>query len=208
MCRLGGIIGGPNGTPPWLGVTGSLLVGSHQAESDIDLVCYGRDNFVVARQRLRIATDEGVLGELSVALWRDAYQRRGCSLTFEEYLWHERRKHNKFACDGTKIDISLIDAEPPGVNVRGTKRHRAVIQAMVVKDTHAFDSPACYSIQHSSIRDVVCYTPTYAGQAQVGETLEASGWVEQADDGVRRLIVGSSREAVGEYVKVVSPDIR
>ena len=55
VCRLGGILGGLADAPPWLGVTGSLLVGSQQAESDIDLVCYGRDNFAVARQRLQIA---------------------------------------------------------------------------------------------------------------------------------------------------------
>ncbi|MHB8971648.1 MAG: hypothetical protein ACYC3X_22450 [Pirellulaceae bacterium] len=206
-CRLGGLLGGPAGAPPWLGVTGSLLVGAQQAESDIDLVCYGRDHFAVARQRLQTAIDEGVLGELPAALWRDAYQRRGCSLTFEEYLWHERRKRNKFAYAGTKIDLSLIDAEPPGVNVRGTKLQQAVIQGLVVQDVYAFDYPACYSIQHASIREVVCYTPTYSGQARVGETLEASGWVEQADDGVQRLIVGTSREAVGEYVKVLSSDL-
>ena len=203
VCRLAELIGGGPGSPPWLGVTGSMLVGSHGAESDIDLVCYGRENFATARQRLQVAIHQSVLDELPPALWRDAFQRRGCSLTYEEYLWHERRKCNKFACDGTKVDISLIDAEPPGADEGGRKLHRAVIQGLVVDDAYAFDYPACYSIQHPSIQAIVCYTPTYAGQARAGETVAAAGWVEQTAAGARRLVVGTSREAAGEYVKVV-----
>jgi predicted nucleotidyltransferase len=52
--------------------------------------------------------------------------------------------------------------------------------------------------------EVVCYTPTYAGQSQTGETVEAAGWIEQTDDGARRLTAGTSREAAGQYVKVVT----
>jgi uncharacterized protein len=206
VCRLGKLIGGGTAVPSWLGVTGSLLIGAHRAASDIDLVCYGRENYAVARQRLRHAVDRGALSELSMELWRDAFRRRDCSLTFDEYLWHERRKFNKFACDGTKVDISLVDAEPPGAIVRGRKLGRAVIQGPVCEDAYAFDYPACYTIRHPSMPVIVCYTPTYAGQARAGETLEASGWIEQSSDGARRLVVGTSREAVGEYVKVVSPD--
>ena len=43
--RLSEIIGAGVTPPGWLGVTGSLLVGAHQARSDIDLVTYGRRGF-------------------------------------------------------------------------------------------------------------------------------------------------------------------
>ncbi|MHB8865261.1 MAG: hypothetical protein ACYC6N_23020 [Pirellulaceae bacterium] len=203
LCCLGGIIGGKAAAPSWLGVTGSLLIGSPRADSDIDLVCYGRDNFARARLRLRSAIDQGLLNKLPASLWRDAYQRRGCSLTFEEYVWHEQRKHTKFACDGTKVDISLIDAEPPEAVGCGKKRGHAVVRGLVTEDAYAFDYPACYSIEHPAIQAIVCYTPTYAGQAEAGEILEASGWVEETTEGRQRLVVGTSREAVGEYVKVL-----
>lgn len=191
------------GLPAWLGVTGSLLVESHQAASDIDLVCYGRDHFAAARQTLRSAQASGALDALSDTMWRDAYARRGCSLSFDDYLWHELRKHNKFACGDTKVDISCIVAEPAWMAARSTKLGRAVIRAPVTDDTFAFDYPAHYPVQHPSVRAIVCFTPTYAGQALAGETVEAAGWIEQAGDGTQHLTVGTSREAAGQYVKVV-----
>ncbi|MEY3107605.1 MAG: hypothetical protein RIT35_1783, partial [Pseudomonadota bacterium] len=44
---------------------------------------------------------------------------------------------------------------------------------------------------------------TYTGQAVKGETVEVSGLVEQTKEGLKRIVVGSSREAPGEYIKVV-----
>lgn len=201
--QLAATVGADEGLPAWLGVTGSLLIAAHQPASDIDLVCYGRDQFTLARQRLRNAVQRGTLDELSDTLWRDAYVRRGCSLSFDEYLWHERRKYNKFACGGTKVDISCIVAEPSWAKARGKKLCHDVLRGTVSDDTFAFDYPARYPIAHPAVQEVVCYTPTYAGQALTGEIVEAAGWVEQCDDGAQRLTVGTSREAAGEYVKVV-----
>ena len=154
---------------------------------------------------LRHAIELGVLEELSDPMWHDAYARRSCSLSLDEYVWHERRKHNKFACAGTKVDISCIDAEPGWMKAPRAKLCRDVIRGTVLDDTYGFDYPARYPVAHAVVQEIVCYTPTYAGQARTGETVEAAGWVEQTDDGVRRLLVGTSREATGEYVKVVDP---
>jgi len=201
--RLTDLIDSPGATPAWLGVTGSLLVAAHRAASDIDLVCYGRERFALARTRLRKALAEGQLSPLSDRLWHDAYARRGCSLSLEEYLWHEGRKFNKFACDGTKVDISCVLPEPPPVLARCRKVRRATVRAVVTDDTFAFDYPARYPIAHDTLSEILCFTPTYAGQALRGETVEAAGWVEQADDGAQRLTIGTSRESPGEYIKVV-----
>jgi len=203
LCRLAAIVGAGGGTPEWLGVTGSLLLAAHQAGSDIDLVCYGREAFAAARQCLQDAVRNGALDQLSDVLWREAYARRGCSLSYDEYLWHERRKHNKFACAGTKVDISCIVGEPSWVRARGEKVCRDVIRGTVADDTFAFDYPARYPLTHSTVGEIVCYTPTYAGQAVAGELVEAAGWVERTADGALRLTVGTSREAAGQYIKVV-----
>lgn len=192
----------PGDVAEW-GVTGSLLIGAQHPQSDIDLVCYARPVFHAARRRLRAATRAGLLEELSDRLWREAYARRGCALSYEEYCWHERRKDNKFSIAGTKVDVSLIAHLPPAAASPGHKRARVTLRATVTDDTYAFDSPACYSVDHARVSEIVCPTPTYVGQARRGEMVEAAGWVEETARGSHRLVIGTSREAPGEYLRVL-----
>jgi hypothetical protein len=37
----------------------------------------------------------------------------------------------------------------------------------------------------------------------VGETIEIAGMLEEDEHGNQRIVVGSSREAQGEYIKVI-----
>jgi hypothetical protein len=67
----------------------------------------------------------------------------------------------------------------------------------------SFDYPANFQIVHPHIQTVVCFSATYNGQAQTGEWIEVAGQLEQAYDGQQRIVVGSSREARGEYIKVL-----
>lgn len=193
--------GVPVGT---VGVTGSLLIGRQKASSDVDLVIYGREHFFRARQWVRRLVEEGRLGDLDEAAWLDAYDRRGCELDFDEFLRHEHRKGNKGMIDGTKFDLALIveetEPEPPG---QWRKTGTALIQALVLDDSRAYDQPARYGIDHPEIGEVLSFTHTYVGQAFSGETIEAAGAVETSETGRKRLVVGSTREALGEYIRVV-----
>ncbi|MFT5396355.1 MAG: putative nucleotidyltransferase, partial [Gammaproteobacteria bacterium] len=60
-----------------------------------------------------------------------------------------------------------------------------------------------YFTDHKTISEVVSYTATYVGQVQKGEKIEAAGYVEQGSDGKNRILVGTSREAAGEYIRLV-----
>ena len=187
-----------------LGVTGSLLVGRQTIRSDLDVVIYGRANFFKGLARVRQLVKAGLFEELSPAAWRDAYDRRGCELSFEEYVWHGRRKGNMGMFAGTKFDLTLIaeeaEAEPLAI---WHKTGPTVIKARVLDATHAYDCPSRYAIAHPQIAEVLSLTQTYAGQARTGETIEVAGKVEASSDGRQRLVVGSSREALGEYIRVI-----
>jgi predicted nucleotidyltransferase len=50
---------------------------------------------------------------------------------------------------------------------------------------------------------VVCFTATYNGQAFNAEQVAIAGQLEQDQFGVKRVVVGSNREALGEYIKVI-----
>ncbi len=186
-----------------VGLTGSLLIGAQTPKSDLDLVIYGREMFFEAREIVGRLLETGELQDLDDAAWRDAYDRRGCALSFQEFLRHERRKLNKALIDGTKFDITLVDEPLSKESGAARKLGPIRIRARVADATYAFDYPAVYRLAHPEITEAVSFTHTYAGQARTGETIEMAGLLEESPTGQRRVIVGSSREAQGEYIKVV-----
>ena len=189
----------------FLGLTGSMLISQHKAGSDIDLVVYGRDAFHQTRHAVRQAVASGLLDELDLSLMRDNFNRRGGELNFEEFAWHESRKFNKAAIEGTKFDIGMVclPEELEHDHRHYIKQGTSTMKAVVVDDHRAFDFPAHYLTDNAMTPEVVSFTHTYVGQAQKGETIEVTGAIEcDSASGHRRLVVGSTREALGEYIKV------
>lgn len=184
------------------GVTGSLLAGVQGESSDIDLICYGRDLFHQCRAIVRDLIDQGELQYLKDSDWFDAYRRRDCSLNYEDYVWHERRKFNKALFNGRKFDLNLIDAGTVLDSANLRKCGAITLQCRIVDDNRSFDYPAVYKIEHKTIDAIVCFTATYNGQAVDGEFVEVSGILEQTENGYQ-IVVGSTREAHGEYIKVI-----
>lgn len=184
-----------------VGLTGSLLIQAQRPDSDLDFAIYGREAFHAARAAVREGLKRGVLRELSEPLWQDTFARRACSLSEDEFRWHEARKFNKGAMAGSKFDIALVagTSSPP---LAGRKRGALVLRARVLDDTCAFDHPARYRLDHPSIAEALSFTHTYVGQAQKEEWVEIAGNVEETAEG-RRIVVGSSREAPGEYIRVL-----
>ena len=185
-----------------LGVTGSVLIAAQNHHSDIDLVCYCRTQFRQLQQLTEQFIQLGQLAALSRLDWQVSYQRRACDLTEQQYRWHEQRKLNKAVINQRKFDLSLVSEQQEAV-LQYEKQGHLTLTLLVTDDRFAFDYPAKFLVQHTEIQSIVSYTATYTGQAQAGEWIEVSGQLEQASTGGQRLVVGSSREAVGEYIKVV-----
>ena len=188
-----------------IGITGSLMLNSHNIESDIDMVIYGRENFFKTRDLIKQYIKTGELSNLDKPDWENAWQRRDCDLDLDEYIKHEKRKLNKCVCGDTRIDFTMIPVTGESVMESGPfkKLGRKTITATVIDDTFAFDFPARFYTDHDSIEEIVIYTATYIGQAEKDEKIEARGYVEEDPEGNRRLVVGTSREATGEYIRII-----
>jgi predicted nucleotidyltransferase len=169
------------------------------------MIIYGREQFFEVRVLIQQFLKAGELDSLNESMWQDAYQRRNCELGFDEYKKHELRKHNKFISGSTKVDISMVTENYERVYENGPykKIERDKIVAVVIEDTYAYDFPARFLIEHENFNEVVSYTATYIGQAVKEEKIEVAGYVEQGRDGKRRMLVGTNREAAGEYIRVV-----
>ena len=185
-----------------IGVTGSLLIGLQKPDSDIDLIVRNRDDFFeIKSEFLRLQNRD----EDQHEFWRTVFKRRPTSLHFDEYVWHEKRKGTRLNWFGTKVDLSLSSPMvQPEITERFTKVERIVLTCAIEDDSFAFDCPAVWPIKHSAASRVVCWDASYIGQAKKGETVEVSGWLEESNQGMRQVIVGSTRSAQGEYIRVVS----
>lgn len=190
-----------------LGLTGSMLINQQSPKSDIDLVVFGRKEFQKTRHALRLAIQSGEVCHLDLALMEDNFQRRAGALSFDDFSWHETRKYNKAAIEGTKFDLGMVclNNEIYHDQAQYQKQGIRTITTNVIDDLRAFDFPAVYFVDDEHIQEVLSFTHTYVGQAKKGELIEVSGAVERnVTTGKYRLIVGSTREADGEYIKVIN----
>ncbi|MCZ7384869.1 MAG: nucleotidyltransferase domain-containing protein [Candidatus Methanoperedens sp.] len=184
-----------------MGVTGSLLAGLENESSDIDFIVYGSSWFKARDIIARAKTEKNPITEISDEMWHEIYRKRKPELPFDEFLRHELRKGNRGMVGGTYFDLLYVrDWEDIVPCLRGRDIGYETIEATVTNADFSFDSPAIYKIDHPEISYVLSYTHTYAGQALVGERIEARGVVEVVGN-LKRLVVGTTREPKGEWIR-------
>lgn len=187
-----------------LGLTGSMLINKQGPGSDIDFAVYGRKAFHQTRLAVGKAIEKQKLQPLDEAAMQDNYQRRDCELDYAEFAWHEARKFNKAIVNGTKFDIGMVCLadELERDHHHYSKNGFRTMKTRVIDASRAFDFPAYYLVDNPLTPEIVSYTHTYIGQAEAGEMIEVTGAMECDASGHCRIVVGSSREASGEYIKV------
>jgi len=188
-----------------MGCTGSLLCGLEIESSDIDFIVYGREWFT-AREQLIRAVKKGKLEPMSEELWETVYRKRRPEISLEDFILHEKRKWNRGQIEGTYFDLLYSRGYGEIENAttkKGVVIGPMIIEAIVTDATYAYDNPAVYSVDHETISKVLSFTHTYSGQATKGELIIARGICERHGN-EDWLIVGTTREAKGEYIKSVT----
>ncbi len=184
-----------------MGVTGSLLAGLENESSDIDFIVYGSSWFKARDIIALVKMEKNTITEISDEMWHEIYRKRKPELSFDEFLRHELRKGNRGMVGGTYFDLLYVrDWKDIVPCLRGRDVGYETIEATVINTDFSFDSPAIYKIDHPEISYVLSYTHTYAGQALAGERIEARGVVEIVGN-MKRLVVGTTREPKGEWIR-------
>ena len=183
-----------------MGITGSMLIGLQGPGSDIDFVVYGRW-WWLARSIVAQAKAKKEIHDLDEATWKKIYSKRKPETGFDEFMLHEKRKGNRGMIAGTYFDLLFTrDWSQISPQLSGKNRGSSRIEAKVIDAEFSFDSPAIYRLDHDEVKEVFCYSHTYAGQVLPGENLEAKGVLEETSEGLR-LVVGTTREARGEWIR-------
>jgi len=192
-----------------IGITGSFLCCLNSEKSDLDFVVYGLKNFNLAREVIKDAKTQGIIHEIKEVVWKQIYDKRNPELSYKDFVAHERRKKNRGAIDCTYFDILYARDwnEIKKLDMRNYEKGEIVgyseITAEVRDASFSFDSPAIYEVEHPEINKVLSFTHTYTGQALEGEKIEARGVMERTKHETR-LVVGTTREAKGEWIRSLS----
>ncbi|MBW9220716.1 nucleotidyltransferase domain-containing protein [Methanothermococcus sp. SCGC AD-155-M21] len=171
-----------------------------------------------------------IIHPLSEEFWKKAYNKRikDNTISYNDFIFHERRKYNRGLIYNTMFDI-LATRDWREINSKyGEITYKGIgtieIQCRVINDRYIFDNPAIYGVEDieiidtsliennyhlepSSIKEVVSYTHTYAGQAFNGEKIIVRGKLERVISSKgehMRVLVGTSREAFNEYILLIN----
>lgn len=224
----------------YMGISGSTVIKLNSDNSDIDFVIYGMKNHKKARSILKTIFEENEKNEnnelnsvticpLSDEFWKKAYNKRikDNTLSYEEFVWHEKRKHNRGVINNTMFDL-LATRDWDEINSEyGDYHYKNLgfikIECNIINDDYIFDNPAIYKIDNikivdleninkiglnlnpDEIKEIVSFTHTYAGQAFNGERVIVRGKLEEVsfkNGNYKRILIGTSREAFNEYIKL------
>lgn len=207
-----------------MGVSGSILPGLYDTqESDIDFVIYGLKNHrnaVDTFARLK-NQPKSPLKSIGDEFWNKLYEKRikDSSLTIDEFKWYENRKSNRGVVHGVLFDILATREWDEMEGTYGGTSSESLgvlkIECTITNALASFDNPAVYEVDEVEIvegpdfhvDELASFTHTYAGQVNEGERVITQGKLEKITDkktgkSRNRLVVGTTREALGEYIKL------
>lgn len=203
---------------PWsgLGITGSLLIGMHTAESDLDFAVFGAQNCRKAYRVLQRLLDEPSFAELrrlDAQGVRELYAQRTADtrMPFDEFVQLENRKVNQGVFRARPYFVRFIkgirETGPAYGQLRYTPMGQAVITASIVDDREAIFTPCRYNISGvrflngtpvDTLTEIVSFRGRFCEQAQAGEAVTAAGTLERVQTSRggawHRLLLGNSSE--------------
>lgn len=205
-----------------MGVSGSCLIGLENETSDIDFIVFGLNEHRKAIEFYSMAKkdDDICLDAIGDDYWEFVYDKRikDDSMSLDEFKYYESRKNNRGVIKNTLFDILLnrkddeIDSDE---DVVINQLEKIMIKCDIYDDSLSYDNPSTYRISNveflegrpRNIESIISFTHTYTGIVKNNERVIASGVCEEyldKDSGKKRykLIIGTTRESINEYVKL------
>jgi len=201
-----------------LGISGSLLVGLHTPNSDIDLIVYGSQNCynVYGTLKTLVNDKDSQVKSYSTKELRHLFDFRSkdTAMEFEDFVRTESRKVLQGRFKGRDYFIRCVKEWSEIQENYGTFHYQPVgyakIKAAVIDDSQMIFTPCHYKIDNVEIvegpkvgliQEIVSFRGRFCEQARHGEFVMAQGKIERVRrDGEKeffRLLLGNN---VSDYM--------
>ncbi|MEM4165322.1 MAG: hypothetical protein QXJ86_05720 [Nitrososphaerales archaeon] len=195
-----------------LGISGSILLGLEEENSDIDLIVYGLKESAKVREAILNAMAEGsVLRTLTEERLKELYlfRSRDTAMRYEDFKRVEQRKSNQGLFKDTLFFVrylrewSEVEARYGEYSIR--RLGYGKIYAKVADANEAHMCPAIYILKDvtllsgpswTTIDRLITWRGRFAEQASEGEAIVAQGFMEEVlfrDRVVKQMVVGEER---------------
>jgi len=194
-----------------LGFSGSLLVGLHTPNSDLDLIVYGSKSCWKVYNTLNSLVQEpkGIVKSYNKQDLKKLFDFRSKDtiMSFEDFVRTESRKLLQGKFHERDYYIRCVKDWNEAPDKYGTMQYRSVgearIQATVTNDSEMIFTPCVYRIGDlhvlqgrsvQPIREIVSFRGRFCEQAQNGEKVVARGTIESVktkEDEYFHLILGN-----------------
>jgi predicted nucleotidyltransferase len=200
---------------PWnaFGISGSILVGLHETESDIDPIVYGSDNcrrvYSDLRELLKEAGSRFKPYNVDELKGLFGFRSKDTVMSFKEFVRTESKKvfQGKFA--GTDYFVRFVKDWNEIHDKYGDIQYRNVgyakVKAVVADDSESIFTPCTYVLEeatvldgpkHAQIKEIASFRRRFCDQARNGDEIVAQGKVEkvtnmQENREYLRLLIGN-----------------
>jgi predicted nucleotidyltransferase len=202
-----------------IGLSGSMLVGLHNENSDIDVIVYGRENSLkVYRALEELMNEHGKVKPYNFDELAELYEFRSqdTSIPFKAFLKVEGGKKTQGKFMGRSFFIRFLHDWSEVCEEYGDKVYEPMgfctIRAEVSDDSESIFTPCRYSVSNvqflsnvkinpAELREVYSFRGRFCEQAKTGDIIRVSGKLEKVTDlnGEYwfRVVVGGDR---GDYI--------
>ena len=194
-----------------LGISGSLLIGLHKSDSDIDPMIYGSENCRRVYEALKslMQQEDGLVKPYTTKDLRCLFDFRSKDtvMPFEDFLRTESRKVLQGMFRQRDFFIRCVKDWSEIEDEYGKVRYKSVgyakIKARVTDDSEMIFTPCRYKVtdvkflegvQAEPLEEIVSFRGRFCEQARNGETVIAWGKVEKVQGGGQefyRLLLGN-----------------
>jgi len=165
-----------------MGISGSILVGLHTVDSDIDVIVYKEASCIQVYHQLQKLSEQGVVQQFDTEKAQKKAQFRWGSQN-ESLVTLEQKKVMHGLFKGKEYFFRFLKSEYKKYgDIQYIPLHKATLKAVIKDDTESIFTPCRYLIEDSSIESIeqlVSLRGRFCEQAQKGDSITARGTIEK-----------------------------